>query len=48
MAVSNGFLCSYLSSKLKLYYHDRIPLKKSYEEKQQHSLILNLQYSIGI
>ena len=26
MAVSNGFLCSYLSSKLKLYYHDRIPL----------------------
>ena len=27
MEVSNGFLCSYLSSKLKLYYHDRIPLK---------------------
>ena len=29
MAVSNGFLCSYLSSKLKLYYHDRIPLRIS-------------------
>ena len=28
MAVSNGFLCSYLSSKLKLYYHDRIPLTR--------------------
>ena len=29
MAVSNGFLCSYLSLKLKLYYHDRIPLRAS-------------------
>ena len=33
MAVSNGFLCSYLSSKLKLYYHDRIPLRLKAEKQ---------------
>ena len=48
MAVSNGFLCSYLSSKLKLYYHDRIPLTvKSVLKECFHTIPVIVDNKLG-